>query len=158
MFRTGILRSLLSPVSRLGFALVELLGYVSAARLLPARCALAVGEPIPLRIRVLWFDYSRVTRVSTFEYFLAVPPASLRCLRNFGFVCVAWCCNPNFLAYPHGLPVVRYLYCFFRHVWYCSCVCHVAFALITRTIPAQVLPVALRSVAVVAVSSPIPRF
>ena len=27
--------------------LVELLGYVSAARLSPTRCALAVGEPIP---------------------------------------------------------------------------------------------------------------
>ena len=29
--------------------LVELLGYASAARLSPTRCALAVGEPIPLR-------------------------------------------------------------------------------------------------------------
>ena len=28
--------------------LVELLGYASAARLLPTRCAFAVGEPIPL--------------------------------------------------------------------------------------------------------------
>ena len=49
MFRTGILRSLLSPVSRLGSALelplVELSGYASAARLLPTWCALAVGEP-----------------------------------------------------------------------------------------------------------------
>ena len=51
--------------------LVELLGYASAARLLPTRCALAVGEPIPLRIRVLRFDYFRVTRVSsTFLRFL----------------------------------------------------------------------------------------
>ena len=37
-------------------------------------------------------------------------------------------------------------------IW--SCVCHVAFAMITLTIPAQVLAVALHSVAVVAVYFP----
>ena len=41
-------------------------------------------------------------------------------------------------------------------VW--SGVFHVAFAMITRTVPAQVLLVALRSVADVAAFSPIPRF
>ena len=41
-------------------------------------------------------------------------------------------------------------------VW--SCVFHVEFAMITRTVPAQVLRVALRSVADVAAFSPIPRF
>ena len=41
-------------------------------------------------------------------------------------------------------------------VW--SGVFHVAFAMITRTVPAQVLIVALRSVADVAAFSPIPRF
>ena len=46
MVRTGIQRSLLSPVSRLGSALVELLGYAFAARLSPTRCALAEGEQI----------------------------------------------------------------------------------------------------------------
>ena len=41
-------------------------------------------------------------------------------------------------------------------VW--SCVFQVAFAVITRTVPAQVLIVALHSVADVAAFSPIPRF
>ena len=41
-------------------------------------------------------------------------------------------------------------------VW--SCVFHVAFAMITQTVPAQVLIVALRSVADVAAFSPILRF
>ena len=39
-----------------------------------------------------------------------------------------------------------------------SCVFHVVFAMITLTVPAQVLIVALRSVADVAAFSPIPRF
>ena len=41
-------------------------------------------------------------------------------------------------------------------IW--SCVFHVAFAMITLTVPAQVLIVALRSVADVAAFSPIPWF
>ena len=39
-----------------------------------------------------------------FRVLLPVLPASLRCLRIFGFVSVAWCCIPTFIAYPHGLP------------------------------------------------------
>ena len=35
-----------------------------------------------------------------------------------GFVSVAWSCDPTFIAYPHGLPIVSCLYWFFRHVWY----------------------------------------
>ena len=34
---------------------------------------------------------------------LAVLPASPRCLLIFGFVSVARCCDPTFIAYPHGL-------------------------------------------------------
>ena len=75
-------------------------------------------------------------------------------MRIFGFVSVAWCCDPSFIVYQHGLSIVRYLYWFFRHVWYWSCVFHVAFAMITRTVPAQVLVVALRSVADVAAFFP----
>ena len=41
-------------------------------------------------------------------------------------------------------------------IW--SCVFHLAFAMITLTVPAQVLIVAMRSVAVVAAFSPVPRF
>ena len=120
------------------------------------RCAVSGGGTDFFRIRVLRFDYSRVHE--GFEYFLVVPPASLQCLCIFGFVCVAWCCDPTFIAYPHDLPVVWYLYCFFSMCGIWSCVFHVAFAMITRSIPAQVLPVAPRRVAVVAVFSPIPRF
>ena len=34
---------------------------------------------------------------------LLILPTCLRCLRIFGFVGVAWCCDPTFVAYPHGL-------------------------------------------------------
>ena len=37
-----------------------------------------------------------------FRVLLAVLPASLRFLRIFGFVSVAWCCDHTFIAYPHG--------------------------------------------------------
>ena len=63
---------------------------MSAARLSPARCALAV--------RFFW----RACGVCAYS----------------GFVSVAWSCDPTFIAYPHVLPIVRYPYCFFRHVWY----------------------------------------
>ena len=67
-------------------------------------------------IRVLRFDYSRVTSVtSTFD---AVLLACLRRLRIYGLVSVSCSCDPTFIAYPHGLPIVRYLDWFFRHVWY----------------------------------------
>ena len=122
--------------------MVELLGYASAAwqqRLLPTRCALAVGEPIPL------LDSS----TSCGSY------GESAVFANFGFASVAWCCDPSFIAYLHGLPIVWYLYWFFRHVW-CLVLCFsVAFAVITRTIPAQVLIVALR---LGEVFSPILRF
>ena len=36
----------------------------------------------------------------------------------YGFVSVIWSCDPSFIAYPHGLPIVRYPFWFFRHVWY----------------------------------------
>ena len=117
MVRTGILRSLLSPVSRgVRAPLVELLGYASDARLSLTRCELAVGEQFLSWIRVLRFDYSRVPSVpSTFDAVLLV---CLRCLRIYGLVSVACSCDPTFIAYPHGLPIVRYLGWFFRHVWY----------------------------------------
>ena len=75
----------------------------------------------------------------------------------YGFVSVAWSCDPTFIAYPHGLPIVRYPCWFFRHVWYLVLCFSVAFALIVPTVPAQVLVVALRSVAEVAAFSPNPR-
>ena len=67
-------------------------------------------------IRVLLFDYSRVLSVpSTFD---AVLVACLRFLRISCFVSVACSCDPTFIAYPRGLPIVRYLNWFFRLVWY----------------------------------------
>ena len=89
-----------------------------------------------------------------FESFHAVLLAGLRCLRIFGFVSVAWCCDPTFIAYPHGLPIVRYLYWFFKYVFYLVLCFSYSVAMITLMVPAQVLIVALRSVAVVAVFFP----
>ena len=48
------------------------------------------------------FEYFGLITLA-FRVLLAVLPASLRCLRIFGFVSVAWCCDPTFIAYPHGL-------------------------------------------------------
>ena len=73
----------------------------------------------------------------------------------YGLVSAAWRCDPTFLAYPHGLPIVRYPYGFLGMCGIWSCVFPVAFAL---TVRAQVLVVALRSVAEVAAFSPIPWF
>ena len=85
---------------------------------------------------------------------LAVLPMSLRCLRIFGFVSVAWYCDPTFIAYSHDL-----LSCgpFIGFCGLCGVgpVFSVTFA---RTIPAPVLGLAFRSAAAVAVFSPIPRF
>ena len=107
-------------------------------------------------IRVLRFDYSCVPSVpSTFDAVLLV---CLRCLRIYGLVSVACSCNPTFIAYPPGLPIVRYRDWFFRHVWYLVLYFPGACALITLTFPAQVLVVALRSVAEVAAFSPNTRF
>ena len=51
------------------------------------------------------FEYFGLITLTSREFrvLLAVLPASLWCLRIFGFVSVAWCCNPTFIAYPHGL-------------------------------------------------------
>ena len=51
------------------------------------------------------FEYFGLITLESREFrvLLAVLPASLRCLRIFGFVSVAWCCDPTFMAYPHGL-------------------------------------------------------
>ena len=76
----------------------------------------------------------------------------------YGFVSVAWSCNPTFIAYPHGLPIVRYPYWFLGMCGIWSCVFPVAFALIALTVPAQVLVIALRSVAEVAAFSQIRGF
>ena len=76
----------------------------------------------------------------------------------FGFVSVARCCDPTFIAYPHGLPIVRYLYWVFRLVWCLVLRFYVAFVLLTLTVPAPVLIVALRSVADVAAFSSITQF
>ena len=68
----------------------------------------------------------------------------------YGFVSVAWCCDPTFLASPHGLSIVGYLYWFFRHVW-CLVLCFGALALLALPVPAQILTVPWCRVAEVAV-------
>ena len=81
-----------------------------------------MGEPIPFldSSSLLQSDYSRVPSVlSTFD---AVLLACLRCLRIYSFVSVACSCDPTFIAYLHGLPIVRYLDWFFRLVW-CLVLC-----------------------------------
>ena len=103
-------------------------------------------------IRVLRFDYSSVPSApSTFD---AVLLACLRCLRIYGLVSVACSCDPTFIAYPHGLPIVWYLDWFLGMCGFWSFVFPGSRELITLTVPAQVLVVALRSVAEVANFSP----
>ena len=53
----------------------------------------------------LGFEYCAVITLASREFpvLLTILPTSLRCLRIFGFVRVAWYCDPTFLAYPHGL-------------------------------------------------------
>ena len=53
----------------------------------------------------LGFEYCDVITLASREFrvLLAVLPTSLRCLRIFGFVWVAGCCDLTFLAYTHGL-------------------------------------------------------
>ena len=70
----------------------------------------------------------------------------------YGFVSVTYRCDPTFIACPHGLPIVRYLYWFLGMCGFWSCVFG-AFALLTLTVPAQVLMVTRRRVAAVAVFS-----
>ena len=116
----------------------------------------SVGGTDSFRIRVLQFDYSRVTRVSsTFLQFLR------RACGVYAFLASS---VSHGAATPPLLPTLTvYLSCgtFIVFLGMCgiwSCIFHVVFAMITRMIPAQVLPVALRSVAVVVGFSPIPRF
>ena len=53
----------------------------------------------------LGFEYCDVITLASREFrvLLAVLPTSLRCLRIFGFVWVAGCCDPTFLSYTDGL-------------------------------------------------------
>ena len=53
----------------------------------------------------LGFEYCDVITLASREFrvLLAVLPTSLRCLRIFGFVGVAGCCDLTFLSYTHGL-------------------------------------------------------
>ena len=106
------------------------------------------------------FEYfGLITLVSReFRVLLAVLPASLRWLHILA--------SPVSLgvATPPLLPTLTvYLSCgtFIGFLGICgvwSCVFQVAFAVITRTVPAQVLIIALRSVADVTAFSPILRF
>ena len=159
MFRTGIQRSLLSPVSRLGSA------YGSTSR------------AVRLRVRGVAIAYSvRVSNGGTdsfhgFEYFglITLESQEFRVLLAF-FQRACGVCAFLASSVSHGVATsplyptltvyyreVRYLY-WFLGLCGVSPVFSVAFALIARTIPAPVLVLALRSVADVAVFSPIPRF
>ena len=101
------------------------------------------------------FEYfGLITLVSReFRVLLAVLPASLRCLRIFGFIQCRMVLRPHLYCLPSRFTIVRYLY-WFLGLCGVSAVFSVAFALITRTIPAPVLVLALRSVADVAVFFP----
>ena len=114
MVRTGILRSLLSPISRLDMALE--LRWLS-------------GSTIDYSVRVSGggtdsfhgFEYfglitlvSREFRVHSMQFFWRACVV----YAFYGFVSVAYSCDPTFIAYSHSLPIVRCLYWFFRHVWY----------------------------------------
>ena len=62
-----------------------------------------------------YFDLITLTS-REFRVLLAVLPASLRCWRIFGFISVAWCCDPTFIAtltvYYREVPLLG-----FRLVW-----------------------------------------
>ena len=51
------------------------------------------------------FEYCGLITLASREFRVlrAVLPTSLLCLRIFGFVSVSGCCDPTFIAYPHGL-------------------------------------------------------
>ena len=91
-----------------------MIGYASAARLSPTRCALAVGGTDSFH----GFEYfgliTLASRVHSMRFFWRACGVCA----FYGFISVAWSCDHTFLACPHGLPIVRYLYWFFRHVWY----------------------------------------
>ena len=48
----------------------------------------------------LGFEYGVVITLASREFrvLFPIPPTSLRFLRIFGFVGVAWCCDPTFIA------------------------------------------------------------
>ena len=73
---------------------------MSAIWLLHARCACVVGID-----SYMGFEYSVVITLSSREFrvLLTILPTCLRLLRIFGFVGVAWCCGPTFIAQPHVL-------------------------------------------------------
>ena len=87
-----------------------------------------------------------------FRVLFTILLTSLRCLRIFGFVGVAWCCVPTFIAFPHGLlswgPFIGF--------W--ASVAFVRATVVLATIAAPILLLALRSAAVVAVFFPVLRF
>ena len=84
---------------------------MSAARLSPTRCALAVGEPIPFMdsSTVLRFDYSRVTRVLSTSCGSSGEPAV------FAHIWLHQCrmlLRPHLYCLPSRFTIVRYLYWF----------------------------------------------
>ena len=105
-------------------------------------------------IRVLRFDYSRITRVSSTSFGSSSEPAVFV---HFWLRQCRMVLRPHLYCLPSRFTNVRYLY------WFLG-LCgvgpgfSVVFALIARTIPAPVLVLALRRVADVAAFSPIPRF
>ena len=57
----------------------------------------------------LGFEYGVVITLASREFRVLLPilPMSLRFLRFFGFVGVACCCDPTFIAKPHVFHHVR---------------------------------------------------
>ena len=57
----------------------------------------------------LGFEYCGLITLTSQEFrvLLADLPTSLRCLRIFGFVRVAWCCDPTFFCLPSRFTLVR---------------------------------------------------
>ena len=106
------------------------------------------------------FEYFGLITLASREFrvLLAVLSASLRCLRILASPVSLGVATPPLLPtltvyLSSGTFTVFLGMC---GVW--SCVLQVAFVVITRTVPAQVLLVFLRSVADVATFSPILRF
>ena len=105
-------------------------------------------------IRVLRFDYSRVTRVSSTSCGSSSEPAVFA---HFWLCQCRMVLRPHLYCRPSRFTIMRSPY-WVLGLCGVSPVFSVAFALIARTIPAPVLVLALRSAADVAVFSPIPRF
>ena len=136
--------------------LVELLGYTSAAQLLPTRCELAVGNRF-----LSGFGYFGLITLASQGF--RVPSCGSSgepaVYAQFWLRLCRMVLRPHLYCLPSQFTCREVPLLFFLGlcgIW--SCVCHIAFAMITLTFPAQVLPAALCSVAVVAVFSPIPRF